>query len=426
MQKCSSRSVTVRKPLALAVSIMAALLLPASSAWAEYKISAGDVLSLSVAGLPELATKMTVDIDGNAAIPLVGPVPVSGLSVTDALGRLRAALPGKEYRHRTDDGREFPVIISPDEISLSVFEYRPVYINGDVARPGSEPYKPGLTVRQAVALAGGYDVLRFKMDNPFLQLSDLTSEYSALWIDYAKGQALIARLQAELGGKQDLDARSVIDTPVARSLTRDIIDNQRGQLALRIADFDKEQVYLKNAAAKESDRAKILNEQQSKEQDGVKADGEDLQRYTDLYKRGAVALPGLADARRTVLLSSTRALQTTALLDSVEREQQDLSRRLDRTGDTRRIKLLDDLQDATTALAATRAKLQAVSDKLRYTGMVKSQLVRGDDSRPKVTIVRNVEGKRTEITASVDAELQPDDTVEIALQIADAAAPVSQ
>ncbi len=388
-----------------------------SPGWADYKIAAGDMLSFSVAGLPDLAAKSSVDIDGAATIPLLGQVPVAGLSVEDALAKIRAALPGKEFHRRTADGREFPVIISPDEIGLTILEYRPVYLNGDVAHPGSEAYRPGLTVRQAVALAGGYDVLRFKLDNPFLQLSDLTSTYNTLWIDYAKQQVLLARIRAELDGKSAIDAKAVIGTPVAASLTREIVDNQASQLAVRNADFVKEQAYLRNAAAKESDRASILSQQQVKEQDGVKADEADFERYTALYKKGAVALPGLADARRTVLLSSTRALQTTALLDTVEREEQDLSWKLESTGNTRRIRLLQELQDANTSLAGTRAQLQAVSDKLRYTGMVKSQLVRGDDSRPKVTIVRSVDGKQVDVGASVDTELQPGDTVEIALQM---------
>jgi polysaccharide export outer membrane protein len=405
-----------RRFAAGAVVAACSLMLATVPAQAAYRISAGDVLSFSVAGLPELATKAPVDVDGNATLPLIGPLSVSGLSAPQALAKVQAILPSKEFRRRTDDGREFPVIISPAEIGLTVFEYRPVYLNGDVAKPGEEAFRPGLTVRKAISLAGGFDILRFKMDNPFLQLSDLTSDYNTLWVDYAKQQAVVARLQAELDAKQQLDAKLLISTPIAPNLAQEIVDNERSQLAVRNADFAKEQVYLRDAARKEGDRAKVLGEQQSKEQDGVKADATDLQRYTDLYSKGAVALPGLADARRTVLLSSTRALQTTALLDSVEREQQDLNRKLDRVGDSRRMQLLREMQDATTALASTRTKLQAVSDKLRYTGMVKSQLVRGVDSQPKIVIMRIVDGRPSKINADVDAELQPGDTVEVALQ----------
>ena len=399
----------------LAVLALGWLALP-SVARADYRISPGDILSFAVAGLPELATKASVDTDGNATFPLVGPMAVSGLSVPQALAKLQGVLPGREFRRHTDDGREFPVIISPSEIGLTVAEYRPIYLNGDVSKPGEEPFRPGLTVRKAVALAGGYDILRFKMDNPFLQLSDLTSEYNTLWVTYARDQAVVARLKAELDGKQQIDPKAVMDTPIAPSLTKEILDTERNRLTLRNVDFAKEQVYLRNAALKEGERAKLLNEEQGKEQEGLKNDTADLQRYTDLYSKGAVALPGLSEARRTVLQASTRVLQTTALLDSVEREQQDLDRKLDRSGDTRKIDLLKDIQEANTALAGTRAKLQAVSDKLRYTGMVKSQLLRGGDSQPKITIIRTVDGRQTKLDGDVDTALEPGDTVEVALQ----------
>ena len=276
------------------------------SAFAEYKIGAGDTLSIAVAGLPDLSTKSRVDVDGDASIPLVGQVYVAGLSVADALAKVRSVLPTREYRRRTEDGREYPVIISPDEVGLSVFEYRPIYLNGDVAHPGSEPYQPRMTVRQAVALAGGYDVLRYKLDNPFLQLSDLTSQYNTLWIDYAKQQARVARLQAELDGATDVNSKAISSTPIGVGISNDIVANERKQLAVRNSDFAKERTFLRDASTKEAERAGVLNEQLGKERDGVTTDTEDLQRYTDLYKKGAIALPLLTDARRTVLQSSTR------------------------------------------------------------------------------------------------------------------------
>lgn len=388
----------------------------AAPAWAGYRIGAGDTLGFSVAGLPELATKAPVDLDGNVVLPLVGSISVAGLGISEALTKVQSVLPAKEFRRRTDDGREFPVIISADEIGLTVSEYRPVYLSGDIAKPGEAVFRPGLTVRKAITLAGGFDIVRFKMDNPFIQLADLTSEYNSLWIQYAREQAAVARFQAELDGKQQIDPKLVMSTPIAPSLTNQILANERDQLAARNLDYEKEKSYLGRAATKEGDRARILAEQQSKEQDGMKSDVADLQRYTELNTKGAVALPALSEARRTVLLSSTRALQTTALLDSVEREQQDLDRKLERVGDSRRMEVLKEMQLENTALATTRAKLQAISDKLRYTGMVKSQLTRGADSKPKIVVMRLVDGRQVKVDADVDDELQPGDSVEVALQ----------
>ena len=36
------------------------------------------------------------------------------------------------------------------ETSVQIVEYRPVYILGDVERPGEYPYRPGLTALQAL------------------------------------------------------------------------------------------------------------------------------------------------------------------------------------------------------------------------------------------------------------------------------------
>lgn len=45
-------------------------------------------------------------------------------------------------------------MVTPDQVMLANSEFRPVYLNGDVAKPGEQTFRPGMTVRQAVALAG--------------------------------------------------------------------------------------------------------------------------------------------------------------------------------------------------------------------------------------------------------------------------------
>lgn len=383
---------------------------------AEYRISAGDVLEVEAVAVPELKTKSVVNGDGEVTVPLVGQVKVGGLTLTDARTKIQSLLPTKEFRRRTADGREFPLILSPSEINVAILEYRPVYLNGDVAKPGEQTYRPGLTVRQTIALAGGFDILRFKMDNPFLQLADLRKEYNTAWIEYANEQQRIARLRAELDGKQDLDRKAVIDTPVASALTKELTDSHLAILKTRSDDFAKEKRYLTEAAARETDRVNVLSEQEKREKEGVQADTEDFKRYQDLFQRGAVPMPRLVEARRSVLFSATRALQTTALLASVEREKGDLGRRLQRVDDNRRLEVLRDIQDATVRLASIRSRLQAVSEKLRYTGMVKSQLVRGFDSQPQITIFRKTGSGTTGTYADYDTELQPGDVVDVVLQ----------
>ena len=74
-------------------------------------------------------------------------------------------------------------MIDADEVTTVIAEYRPIYVNGDVSKPGEYPYRPSITARQLVAVAGGYDILRTRMNNPYLESADLRSEYGSLWTE---------------------------------------------------------------------------------------------------------------------------------------------------------------------------------------------------------------------------------------------------
>jgi polysaccharide export outer membrane protein len=42
------------------------------------------------------------------------------------------------------------------QVTVTVEEYRNYYVNGHVEKPGGYPYAPGLTVRKAISIAGGF------------------------------------------------------------------------------------------------------------------------------------------------------------------------------------------------------------------------------------------------------------------------------
>jgi polysaccharide export outer membrane protein len=99
-----------------------------------------------------------------------------------------------------------------------------------------------------------------------------------------------------------------------------------------------------------------------------------------------------------------------------QRQREDFSRQLERLDDQRRVNLLRELQDAGVRLNQLRAKLQGVGEKLQYTALVRSQLVRGSGGKPEITVVRKGEKGRQRFIAEEDFELQPGDVVEVALR----------
>ena len=66
-------------PLRLGL-IVSTVLLVGQPARGEYRVQQGDTIEISVAGIPELRQKTTVQSDGAVAFPLVGSLPVEGLT----------------------------------------------------------------------------------------------------------------------------------------------------------------------------------------------------------------------------------------------------------------------------------------------------------------------------------------------------------
>ena len=112
------------------------------SGMSNYHLGAGDTLGIQVYDEKELSVeKARLSDAGTISIPMLGEIKVSGMTVSDLELRVVEGL--KQY------------LINP-RVTVSIEQYRDVFVNGLVHKPGGFPYQPGLTVRKAVAIAGGF------------------------------------------------------------------------------------------------------------------------------------------------------------------------------------------------------------------------------------------------------------------------------
>ena len=109
---------------------------------AEYRLGAGDRVKVTVFGHTDLSGRFLVGGNGVVALPLIGKVLADGLTVGEFEERVVAALK--------------PDYLKNPRVSVEVLNYRPFYIIGEVKQPGSYAYVSGMTVVNAIALAGGY------------------------------------------------------------------------------------------------------------------------------------------------------------------------------------------------------------------------------------------------------------------------------
>lgn len=405
--------------IGLTIFVTQAAKASAAQARAEYLVSVGDVLDVQVAGVPQLRYRAPVQIDGSIALPLVGMLPVAGLTLPQIQAKIGAALARKQFRQTAPDGHENIIVIDANEVTTTIAEYRPIYINGDVSKPGEYPYRPGTTARQLIAVAGGYDIMHMRMNNPYLESVDLRSQYASLWTEFAKGQADMWRIKSELGDGSQISPTTLNDVPVAPSTISDIVNTEKEYLKTRQGDYQNQKEFLQRGIRDAVAQVGVLTDQQKQEEAGYQEDVADLQKVNSLFSRGALISPRVEEARRAVLVSATRKLQTNAQLLLVKRQQEELTRKLEQLSDQRKLGLLRELQDTSLKLTEIRQKLQGVGEKLQYTAMVRSQLQRGAGHKPKITIIRKGEKGQQRIDAGGDTELQPGDTVEVALRYQD-------
>lgn len=398
------------------LSLACALCFSVAPAKAEYRLHPGDVIEISVARLPELRQRVPVQMNGTISYPMIGTMPVANVPAAEVQAKVQALLAAKVFRQRTSDGRENAVTIDPDEVTMIVVEYRPVYVNGDVTRPGEQVYRPFMTARQAIALAGGYDVMRLRMNNPVLETADLRGEYEALWTEYAKEQAHVWRLMQELGQDSKLDEKALLDVPIARSTAVAIVSVAAQTLSTDLANNQAEKTYLQHGITLANEQIGVLSEQEKTEDEGTKSDIDELARLKELFNRGTLPILRVTDARRAMLLSATRKLQTTAQLMQTKRQRDDLFRQIERLDSQHRAELLRELQEANVALSKIRIKLQSTGEKLQYTRLAKSQLARGLGTKPAIRIVRNGGKDAGNLIVDEDFELEPGDVVEVALR----------
>lgn len=109
----------------------------------DYRVTAGDLLEIKVFGADELNQIVKVTSGGIILLPLVGPVPVVGLSEFEIKEKIEGLLAEK--------------LIQQPQVIITVRETGRAFIGGLVRLPKDVPLRPGATLINAISQAGGFD-----------------------------------------------------------------------------------------------------------------------------------------------------------------------------------------------------------------------------------------------------------------------------
>ncbi len=400
------RAAQTRRALAYlalaALAVLAATIVSPGAARADYLLGPGDKLQIEVSA--SLIQHATVGADGQIAIPQLGDVKVAGLSLTAAQARLQQA-------YRTKQVLEDP------EVLVEVVEYRPFFIGGDVAKGGAYPYQPGITVRQAITLAGGLDMVRFRFgENPFIRAADLRNEYETLSVDRLKLELKQRRVKAELDGAAKVDFSDLGASTVPAVTIREIVDLERDRFQQDRDAYNRDTATLKATAKEAQTNLAALVAQGQAEGAAAQQEERNAETMRGYVERGVSPAVRLTETLRDLANAKSRYLATELQSSLAKRALEDAQRQLARSEDARRASLLSEAQDTALALEKLNSQFKASAEKFAVIGGARSALYARPGDGAEVTIFRRKDNRVERLVVTEDTEVVPGDDVEINLR----------
>ena len=342
-----------------------------------------------------------IDAAGTLSIPFLGSV-LAGGRTTEELSNVISS-----------DLRKILGLSGYPQASVSIAEYRPVFITGQVQQPGKYPYFPGMTVLKLVSVAGG----------TLTKTDPNQTDNSSLLIQY-KGEldqlldrrvallAEAARLEAEVAGE------TTINFPVTISEHPDFQSIAAGEETLRKtrrARLERELKALENL--KVIVNAQILSlekrEESLKEQEVLAK--QEMDSVSSLKEKGLAVNSRIRSAHQALALTQANLLTTET--DKL-RARQDINK-ADRDGESLwnewRNLLAARQQEISGELRLTDIRIKSTRDLIStalLTGGLATDL---EDIEFTIvyTILRERDGRSTEFSGSEELLIQPGDVVKV-------------
>ncbi|MBB4171024.1 polysaccharide biosynthesis/export family protein [Rhizobium sp. BK538] len=368
---------------------------------AEWQTADGSIRDWSV-----VSGDYTVGPSGSISLPFVGDMPASG-KTTDAIAQEIGSALQKQF-----------ALKDRPSASVELSEFRPVYLSGDVEKPGEYPFAPNLTIVKAVSLAGG------------LRRADAGQRFARDFIN-AKGDAVVyladrarllvkqARLRAEIANQDTIEMpKELQDKPEAKPLLASetaLMNTRKKRLTLQLQALAD----LKQLLQSEVETLAKKTETQTRQ---LQLATEDRDKVEDLAERGLAlsnrkmaAEQRAADTEATLLDIDTNSLK--AKQDISKANQDEITLRNDWDA-----QLAQELQNAEAQLDELNLKLETSNSLMAEALTQSTDAARFDTSTGAASIaysiVREVDGKAKEIPVQENTALQPGDLIKVTAGLA--------
>ncbi|RUY73735.1 sugar ABC transporter substrate-binding protein [Mesorhizobium sp. M7A.F.Ca.CA.001.09.2.1] len=399
----------------VAAASLAAAACPLPTVAAEYLLGPQDKVRLKVYEWrasrdvifewTALNDSFVVGADGTLFLPFVGQIRAQGT----APGDLARAIGDRLMQHM-GLGRQ------PD-VAVEIVQYRPFYIVGYVTQPGEFPYRPGLTVLQALGIAGGLRTREEDMSRLEREVIVGQGDAGLLALSNVSLLARKARLESELAGSDDIafpaqlkDRASNETVAVAMEQERKIFAVRKDAMATQLRALRE----LKDFLEKE---LTSLGQQMAFHDQQIELIQKELAGVSALVQKGLAVAPRELSLQGTVAqMQSDRLVAETSLL----RVRQEISKtdiEILNLGNSQASEVAAALRETQLQLNEVTSKANTAVQLLHDTEVTAPALLalreRAERAKPIFKIVRTTDSGSQELTAEETTPIEPGDTVKI-------------
>ncbi|BDH46337.1 capsular polysaccharide biosynthesis protein [Salmonella enterica subsp. enterica serovar Choleraesuis] len=109
---------------------------------AVYLLDAGDEVNITVSGEQDISMRFKIDSSGSITYPYIGQLNLRDKTPEQVSQEIANKLRGN--------------YLQAPMVTVSIAEFRKIYLLGEVKKPDGYAWEPGLTAEKAIALAGGF------------------------------------------------------------------------------------------------------------------------------------------------------------------------------------------------------------------------------------------------------------------------------
>ncbi len=352
----------------------------------------------------------TVGPDGWLSLPLAGRIEAGGRSSSEVEQSIDKGLQKNMGLARTPNA------------AVEIVKFRPIYVVGNVIKGGSFPYQPGLTVLQAISLAGGLpnastDFARFQRE-----IIQSEGDISVLKATRITLLARASRLKAEMSGAKSIDFDAALkahsDDPVVKTAMQQetmIFRARKDGMETQVAALESLSSYLDQETSSLGQQLGYLDKQ-------IASIQKELGNVSSLVKKGLAAAPRQFELERSLAQTQSQRLAAETSLLQAKQEISKSKISVIELKDGRRNEVAASLRQTQADLEENARKQGTSKLLLQDSAVTAPKLLARQHSQqavaPNYTIFRrSADGKMTEISAEETSPVRPGDTVKVEIPL---------